>query len=137
MPVSEVGLKEYIIGLLPVVLQLAILVAIVRRELLKDLRWFFSYTLFQILVTAIGTVEFAIKVSDLTYFYTFYIAELFSITLALCVIYEVFGSVLRPYDGEEPWWKALFIRNFCVGSCGFSDGCVRIGCRDVPVCTGY
>ncbi len=45
----------------------------------------------------IGTVEFAVKVSDLTYFYTFYVAELVS-SLALFVIYEVFGSVLKPYD---------------------------------------
>ena len=47
MPVAEVELKEYVIGLLPMVLQLAILAALVRRDLLKDLRWFFSYTAFQ------------------------------------------------------------------------------------------
>ena len=60
MHVAEVGLKEYVIGLLPTVLQFAILIAVVRRSLLRDLRWFFLYTLFQILVTMIGTVEFAV-----------------------------------------------------------------------------
>ena len=109
MPVAEVGLKEYVIGLLPMVLQLAILAALVRRDLLKDLRWFFSYTAFQVLVTVVETVEIAIKVSDLTYFYTFYIAELFSIALALCVIYEVFGSVLRPYDGLRNLGGKLYL----------------------------
>ena len=109
MPVAEVGLKEYVIGLLPMVLQLAILAALVRRDLLKDLRWFFSYTAFQVLVTVVETVEIALKVSDLTYFYTFYIAELFSIALALCVIYEVFGSVLRPYDGLRNLGGKLYL----------------------------
>jgi hypothetical protein len=109
MPVAEVGLKQYVIGLLPTIFQLAILIVMVRRKLLTDLRWFFLYTLYQMLVYLIITAEFATKVSDLTYFYTFYVLQCFSIIFALCVIYEVFGSVLTPYEALRHLGARLYL----------------------------
>lgn len=101
------GPRDYIIAIVPAVLQCLIGFTIVRRRYYKSIPLFTIYTTFQVMMTAISVVVMASQVTREAYFYFFYVFESCGITLGFCLIYEIFTSVLEPYDALNRIAKRL------------------------------
>jgi hypothetical protein len=101
------GTRDYIIAIVPAVLQCLIGFTIVRRRYYKSIPLFTLYTTFQVVMTAVAVVVMASKVTRDTYFYFFYAFEGCGISLGFCLIYEIFTSVLEPYDALNKIAKRL------------------------------
>lgn len=101
--------REYVLVLLPTLLQCSILAVIFRRKLYSSFPAFTSYTICQIISAAVLTFVLALQVSSLHYAYAFYPIEIFTIGLALWVIYEVFQTVFEPYDALRRSWRLVFL----------------------------
>jgi hypothetical protein len=105
----HISLEEYLLGLVPAVLQLVIAAVILRRGLVRQFPIFTTYTVYQVAAIAITYVALALHVSSLHYAYTYYPLQMFSIGLTFVVIYEIFKIVLEPYDALRRIWRALFV----------------------------
>jgi len=107
------GLAEYLVVLAGMLLQSMIAIVMLRRGLHRQWPGFFIYTVFHIfqpIADIVGVVE---KWNQLTYFYFFYSVEALSLGLSFVVIYEVFLSVLEPYDAMRRVGSKIF---FCSGA---------------------
>src|SRR5690349_20043281 len=102
-------LKDYIIALVPAILQVLIAVVIFRRFLFRVFPIFTTYAIYQLVTLAILLLELTEHFSSLHYAYTFYPMQVGSIGLGLGVIYEVFKVVLEPYDALRRVWRVLFL----------------------------
>ncbi len=87
-------------------LQLLLVVVMVRRKLRKEFPLFFSYTVFQVLSFVLQFLAY--QRSRLEYFYAYWITGAIAVGLALCVIYEIFSSVFRPYESLRDLGATLF-----------------------------
>jgi hypothetical protein len=103
------GLKEYVIAIVPTILQILITFVVLRRRLYRQLPFFLTYTIYQVGLASIGIAQYIVKPSEKSYFYTYYFLQTISLVLAFCVIYEVFGFVLQPYDAFRRIWRTMFL----------------------------
>jgi hypothetical protein len=101
------GFRDYFIAIVPAVLQCVIAFTILRRRYYRAIPLFTVYTTFQVAMTAISVVVMASHVTLQTYFYFFYAFEICGISLGFCLIYEIFTSVLKPYDALNGVAKRL------------------------------
>ena len=101
------GVKEYLIVLVGIVLQSAIAAVMMRRKLYRQWPGFFSYMI-HILQPGLDIIGVIQKWNLLTYYYFFYAVESLSLALSFVVIYEVFLSVMDPYDALMRVGKGLF-----------------------------
>jgi len=103
----------YLLWVAPIVLQVAIAVAIVSRKLYRDAYWFLAYTVAEIATSAAGLSAY--RVSPKAYFYTYFAGDALCIVLGFAVIYQLFSCVLRPYPGGVGgcwlWSKSGFRKN--------------------------
>jgi hypothetical protein len=93
----KVGIAEYVTAVVFPLLMCVVLMTMARRKLYVELPCFFLYVCYYILQSVTELVLLQ-KTSDATYFYGYYLLQVVSFALSFGVIYEVFGSVLRPYD---------------------------------------
>ena len=79
----------------PALLQVVMCFFMARRRLHRELPWFFAYTIFQIVRTAIS---WSLRHAVPHYFYFYWIAEFVSIVVGLAVIYEVFRVIVKQHE---------------------------------------
>jgi hypothetical protein len=89
-------------------LQLAGLVAIIRKRLYSELPTFAFYTFYTIVFTWAGLAVSVYSKSE-TYFYFFWFGNAIAIALGFDVIREVYGNVLNQYSGVRWLANRLFI----------------------------
>ncbi len=103
-------IASYIAGyglwMLAPLLQMLLAVVMVRRKLRAEFPLFFSYTIFQVLSFILQFVAY--QRSRLEYFYVYWVTGALGVGLALCVIYEIFSSVFRPYESLRDLGSTLF-----------------------------
>ncbi len=87
-------------------LQFFLAVVMVRRKLRKEFPLFFAYTIFQ--VASFILKFFFYHYSQLQYVYVYWVTGALGVGLALCVIYEIFASVFRPYESLRDLGSTLF-----------------------------
>ncbi len=102
--------SDYILWMVPAVLQLAIAGGMLRRGLHREFPFFFSYTVFQLLRA--GALLLLVHQSYAVYFYVRWTAEIITVSLGFGVIYEILRHVLRPY---EALWKTGQALIACAG----------------------
>lgn len=105
----HITLEEYLLGIVPAVLQLIIAAVILRRCLIRQFPIFTIYTVYQVVAIAITYAALLSHVSSLHYAYTYYPLQMLSFGLTFVVIYEIFTIVLEPYDALRRMWRALFL----------------------------
>ncbi len=109
MQVAQVTTTDYVLVTAGTLLQCVIPIVCFRRRLYPKLPWFLAYTLYSIFQTFVDMALLAMKSSVETYFYTYYVLQVFILALSFGVIYEVFDSVLEPYDALRRVGSKLFI----------------------------
>lgn len=77
-----------------------------RRNLIREVPWFFAYTVFHLIQFAVLFLAYHYSYS--TYFYCYWVAEAIDGFLALIVIQEVYGHVFQPYDALRKLSTILF-----------------------------
>ncbi len=102
------GLGEYLVVVVGIILQSVIAVTMVRRKLHRQWPGFFLYMIFHIFQPGLDIIGVIQKWNPLTYYYFFYAVESLSLALSFVVIYEVFSSVMEPYDALRRVGKGLF-----------------------------
>ncbi len=102
------GLGEYLVVLAGIVLQSLIAVTMVRRKLHRQWPGFFLYIIFHICQPALDIIGVIQKWNPLTYYYFFYACRIVEPRTEFVVIYEVFSSVMEPYDALRRVGKGLF-----------------------------
>ena len=100
---------DWLLDLVSSALQCVILVMIFRRKLHKSFPAFIAYTIFQLIKTSILHIELTLPVSFPTYSSSAWSAELCDVGLELWVIYEVFKTVLEPYEAMKRSWRFMFL----------------------------
>lgn len=102
-------LAEYLFDLAQAALECVIVFFIFRRKLARSFPAFTAYLIFSIIKTIFLHIELAIGVSFLTYSYSYYSVEPCSIGLGLWIAYEVFKTVLEPYEALRRSWRFIFL----------------------------
>ena len=97
----------YVLLLFIPLVQVAILVAMRKRNLQGDYSMFFTYTLFQVIGTFLDVAAYKFAGYE-TYFYTYWIHTALGIGLGFFVIKEVFANMLKPYAGLRDAGILLF-----------------------------
>src|SRR6266852_3788334 len=97
----------YVLWIAPMIIQSAIIFALVRRRLREQFPFFFHYTCFQVLSGATLFVMFHLK-NHPAYFYTYWVCAAVSAMLAFAVIYEIFDNVFRPFVALRDFSSVIF-----------------------------
>jgi len=90
----------------PAAVQIAIVVAMSRNGARKRFPMFWTYTLFQILLSI--TLVFFYRLGQLDYFFAYWAGAAMSAFLGFAVIYECFGEAMKPYDTIRDLGRLLF-----------------------------
>jgi hypothetical protein len=97
---------QYVLWLLAPALLVFVSIQLLRRGMRQRFTFFFTYTVFQIVVVA---VNFAVyHYADQYYYQTYWVNMALSVMLEFLVIYEVFSYVIRPYPGLRDLGTMLF-----------------------------
>ena len=103
------SLLWHYLWLAPHTLQIVILVAMIRRQMLRDFPVFFTYTAFEIVQ---GTILFVLDhnaaVSAIQYWHTHWAGMIVSIALRSAIIYEIVVHLFRPYPAIERLGRTAF-----------------------------
>jgi hypothetical protein len=102
------GFGEYLIVLTGMAILSCVAIAMVRREVHRRWPGFFLYVVFHIFQPILDIIGVIQKWNPVTYYYFFYAVESLSLALSFVVIYEVFSSVMEPYDALRKVGKSLF-----------------------------
>lgn len=103
MPTSEYSLAMWIAGTL---LQGAVFVGMLLRNLHRQFPAFFIYTGLQFAVSA--AMFLVLRMPADTYFYAYWAIEYLTIVLGFCVIREIFTSAIAEYEGIRRLCDMLF-----------------------------
>lgn len=96
----------YAFWVLPVLVQAALAVIMMRRQLRRSMPLFFSYVLFQL---ASFCIQFPLyHLSYAGYFYSYWTTSIVSCLLGFAVMHEVFTHIFRPYDSLRELAMVLF-----------------------------
>jgi hypothetical protein len=95
--------------LAPHVLQIVVVVAMIRRRLVRDFSVFFTYTAFEIVQgTTLFVLDHNPAVSAEQYWHAHWIGLTVSVALRSAIIYEILVHVFRPYPAIEQLGRAAF-----------------------------
>jgi hypothetical protein len=97
---------QYALGAAPSLIQIAIVVAMFRNNSRKRFFMFWTYTIFQILLTGILMVVF--QRGDMEYFFVYWAGAAMSAFLGFAVIYECFSEAMQPYETLRDLGRLLF-----------------------------
>jgi len=100
-------LAIYTFWIVPVILQIGILAAMIRRGLRQTFPFFFHYTIFQVLsnVVMYGVFHFG---STQQYFYGYWASDAISAALGFAVIREIFNNAFRPFAALNDFADIVF-----------------------------
>ena len=104
----HISLAEYAIGIVGIISKSFISGVLFRQKIFKRFPVFTCYIVFMLFGESVALWELFRKVSTLQYAYTYYFVQFASIGLAFGVIYEIFKTVLEPYDAVRRVWRFLF-----------------------------
>jgi hypothetical protein len=97
---------QYALGAAPAIVQLAIITAMFRNGSRKRFFMFWTYTIWQVLLTATLMVVF--QMGDLEYFFVYWAGAAMSAFLGFAVIYECFSEAMKPYETLRDLGRLLF-----------------------------
>jgi hypothetical protein len=103
---SSREILQYALGAAPSLVQIAIVVAMFRNGSRKRFFMFWTYTIFQILLT--GTLMVVYQRGQLEYFFVYWAGAAMSAFLGFAVIYECFSEAMQPYDTLRDLGRLLF-----------------------------
>jgi len=103
---SSHAFLQSLLWVAPAAVQVAILVAMFRNGARKRFPMFFTYTLFQILLSVALMLFF--RVGELDYFFAYWAGAAMSAFLGFAVIYECFSEALKPYETIRDLGRLLF-----------------------------
>src|SRR3954466_13936463 len=103
---SSREILTYALGAAPALVQIAIVVAMFRNGSRKRFPMFWTYTLYQILLTATLMVFF--QFGEMEYFLAYWAGAAMSAFLGFAVIYECFSEAMKPYDTLRDLGRLLF-----------------------------
>src|SRR3954462_1345884 len=103
---SSREIMQYALGAAPSLIQIAIVIAMFRNGSRKRFFMFWTYTIFQILLTGILMVVF--QRGDLEYFFVYWAGAAMSAFLGFAVIYECFSEAMQPYETLRDLGRLLF-----------------------------
>jgi hypothetical protein len=96
----------YALWIAPVPVFVCLAAVMVRRKLHKTLPFFFTLAVFQL--ADFGIKFYCYHRSEQEYFYAYWTLSALEILIGFGVIYEVFTSVFRPFDGLRELGAVLF-----------------------------
>jgi hypothetical protein len=99
-------IMQYALGAAPAIVQLAIITAMFRNGSRKRFFMFWTYTIWQVLLTATLMVVF--QMGDLEYFFVYWAGAAMSAFLGFAVIYECFSEAMKPYETLRDLGRLLF-----------------------------
>jgi len=108
---------EFAIWAIGSIMQASVAVGMIRKRLFREMPIFFCYTIFHVLQTYVAML--ALRRSYATYFYVYWVSELFDALLTLLVLQEIFSSVFRPYESLR-WLGAMIFRCTLLGLVGLA-----------------
>src|SRR3954468_18527599 len=97
---------QYALGAAPSLIQIAIVIAMFRNGTRKRFFMFWTYTIFQILLTGILMVVY--QRGQLEYFFVYWAGAAMSAFLGFAVIYECFSEAMQPYETLRDLGRLLF-----------------------------
>ena len=103
---SSREILTYVLGVAPAAVQIAIIVAMFRSGSRKRFPMFWTYTLYQVLLTATLLVFFQLGI--LEYFFAYWAGAAVSAFLGFAVIYECFSEAMKPYETLRDLGRLLF-----------------------------
>src|SRR3954469_13170712 len=103
---SSREILTYALGAAPALIQVTIIVAMFRNGSRKRFPMFWTYTLYQVLLTATLMVFF--QFGDMEYFLAYWAGAAVSAFLGFAVIYECFGEAMKPYETLRDLGRLLF-----------------------------
>ncbi len=125
----QVSTTHYVAWILTGLLHVCIAVIMYRRSLIKQLPWFFAFTIYHIVQFVVLFVS--IKFDYSLYFYSFWISEGVDCLMALAVIQEVYQNAFRPFDGLKTFaslvfkWAALLLIVIAIATALANNGSER------------
>lgn len=96
----------YAFWVLPTIIQIALAVIMVRRQLRRSFPLFFSYLVFQLVAFAVLFPLYHISYAG--FFYSYWTTSIVSCLLGFAVMHEVFTHIFRPYDSLRELAMVLF-----------------------------
>src|SRR5947208_9751159 len=103
---SSREILQFSLGAVPAAIQIAIVVAMFRNGSRKRFPMFWTYTLYQILLTATLMVFF--QFGEMEYFFVYWAGAAMSAFLGFAVIYECFSEAMQPYETLRDLGRLLF-----------------------------
>src|SRR3954462_14419735 len=103
---SSREIMQYALGAAPSLIQIAIVIAMFRNGTRKRFFMFWTYTIFQILLTGILMVVY--QRGQLEYFFVYWAGAAMSAFLGFAVIYECFSEAMKPYETLRDLGRLLF-----------------------------
>ncbi|HXZ27737.1 MAG TPA: hypothetical protein VEG08_07030 [Terriglobales bacterium] len=92
--------------------QLVLVVILARRSLIRQMPWFFAYTIWVMTTSLVQLPLYlqsrALRSVTSASFYVSWTADAGSIMLGFLAVYEVFCQVFQPYESFRRWAPALF-----------------------------
>lgn len=97
----------YVLWILILIVQPAIVYVMARRKLLKEFPFFFHYIIFQVL-SNLGVFAVYHYGNKTAYFFTFWGCTAVGAVLGFAVIYEIFDSTFRPFAALRDFSRLMF-----------------------------
>lgn len=97
---------QYVLGAAPALVQMAIITAMFRNGSRKRFPMFWTYTIYQILLTI--TLMVFYQFGELDYFFVYWAGAAMSAFLGFAVIYECFSEAMKPYETIRDLGRLLF-----------------------------
>jgi hypothetical protein len=93
-------------AVIPAIMLLVVAARMFMKKLYRECPLFFAYSIYH--VVSIGTTIAASRISEWTYFYTYWTFQLLDIFLTIAVVQEIYSYIFRPYSGFHALGRALF-----------------------------
>jgi hypothetical protein len=103
---SSHTLLVYALGAAPALIQVIIAVAMFRNGSRKRFPMFWTYTLYQVLLTV--TLMVFYQLGQMEYFFAYWAGAAVSAFLGFAVIYECFSQAMQPYETLRDLGRLLF-----------------------------
>lgn len=102
-------IEDHVIAFGSILLLASIGVLFKRRNAYRLFPWFFAYVIYHILQTLTTEAVDITQGLGWTYIWTYYSLQVISLALSFAVIYELFSSVMRPYQAFDYVGGRLFL----------------------------
>jgi hypothetical protein len=105
-PMHQFETFQLVLWILAPVGQLIAVAVMYSRKLIREVPWFFAYTVFHLVQFTVLFLSYHYSYS--AYFYSYWVAEGIDALLVLIVIQEVYDHVFHPYDALRNLSTILF-----------------------------